>query len=85
MAIIKYSWLQFSSNACTTIDILGSLNLCYQKYLWCLQQQNGEVALIFACKKEDLRNVELLLKASADPNHMTMVSIVGKQYLLQHY
>ena len=63
---------------------IGSLNLCYQKYLWCLyQQQDGETALILACKKEDLRSVELLLKASADPNHMTMVSTVGKQSLLQ--
>ena len=63
---------------------LGSLNLCYQKkYLWCLyQQQNGETALTFACKKDDLRSVELLLKASADPNHITMVSTTGKQYLL---
>ena len=60
------------------------LNFCYQKYLGCLyQQQDGQTALILACKKEDLRSVELLLKASADPNHMTMVSAVGKQYLLQ--
>ena len=63
---------------------IGSLNLCYQKYLWCLyQQQDGETALTFACKKEDPRSVELLLKASADPNHTTMVSTVGKQSLLQ--
>ena len=47
--------------------------------LQCLyQQQDGETALTFACKKEDLRSVELLLKASADPNHMTMVSACGK-------
>ena len=38
---------------------------------------------MLACKKEDLRSVELMLKASADPNHMTMVSTAGKQYLLQ--
>ena len=59
------------------------LNLCYQKYLWCLyQQQDGETALVLACKKEDLRSVELLLKASADPNHITNVSTTGKQSLL---
>ena len=58
---------------------IGSLNLCYQKYLWCLyQQQDGETALTLASKKDDLRSVELLLKASADPNHTTMVSTVGK-------
>ena len=63
---------------------IGSLNLCYQKYLWCLhQQQDGETALTFASKKEYLRSVELLLKASADPNHMTMVSTAGKQSLLR--
>ena len=52
------------------------LNLGYQKkYLWCLYQwQYGETALTFACKKKDLMSVELLLKASADSNHMTMVS-----------
>ena len=31
IAIIKYSWLQFSRSACTATDVLGSLNLCYQK------------------------------------------------------
>ena len=78
----QYSWLQFSRSICTT---RGSPNLCYQKtYLWCLyQQQDGETALIFASKREDLRSMELLLKASADPNHMTKVSTAGKQYLLQ--
>ena len=53
----------------------------YLQYFY--QQQDGETALMFACKKEDLRSVELMLKASADPNHMTMVSTAGKQYLLQ--
>ena len=63
-------------------NILESLNLCYQKkYLQCLhQQQDGETALTFACKKEDPRSVELLLKASADPNHMTMVNTAGKEF-----
>ena len=34
----------------------------------------GETALILACKKEDLRSVQLLLKANADANHRTKVS-----------
>ena len=56
-------------------------SLLSEKYLQCLyQQQGGETALTFACKKEDLRSVELLLKASADPNHMTMVNTAGKEF-----
>ena len=67
-----------------SLGVRLELKLCYQKYLWCLcQQQNGETALTFACKKEGLRSVELLLKAGADPNHMTKVSSAGKQYLLE--
>ena len=88
IAIIKYSWLQIVKECMLNhrgLFFLGSLNLCHQKkYLWCLyQQQDGKTALILACKKEDVRNVDLLLKASADPNHITKVSIVGKMYLLQ--
>ena len=33
-------------------------------------------------QKEDLRSVELLLKACDDPNHITMVGYGGKHYLL---
>ena len=77
----------FEECICTTIDILRSLNLCYQKkYLWChYQQQDGETALTLACKKEDLRSVELLLKASADPNHMTKVNTAGKHYQFPNF
>ena len=44
------------------------------------RQQDGQTALIGACKKENVRNVELLLKASADPDHMTMVGVTGDTY-----
>jgi len=34
----------------------------------------SETALILACKKEDLRSVQLLLKENADANHRMKVS-----------
>ena len=36
--------------------------------------QEGNTALIHACKRGNLQSTQLLLKAKANPNHLTNVS-----------
>ena len=47
---------------------------CSYHCVYTICTKAGETALILACKKEDLRSVQLLLKENADANHRTKVS-----------
>ena len=69
------------------ITMLIHVYICVCSYTWCVVfiQQNNDTALMFACQKNNLTTVFVLLKAGAYPNicNKVMCNLTHRMYVPQ--